>query len=240
MQTETQTNTVAKHGEYSEKGDYHRELDKNWKYYPVYIEKMRIVRNYLSTRKNLKILDLGCGEGVLVTEFRAKGYDITGVDFNYESAFVRKASILDTKLPAKSFDLILCLDVIEHLNFADQELALAEIKRLLKPNGVLYATLPNLAHLASRFTFFFLGRLLRTSSIERHPGDRPFHEFKKLIGKYLVVEKTSGIFPTYPLISLFTYIMPGSVVWWHRLYNSCIAFKSICFLNFFEARKTSD
>lgn len=236
MQVEIQ-NEPTKHGEYSTKGDYHRELDKNWKYYPVYVEKMRLVRNYLNNSNGKKIIDLGCGEGVLVAEFRAKGLDITGIDFNYKSQYVKQASILDTKLPAESVDLILCLDVIEHLNFQDQELALTEIKRILKPGGVLYATLPNLAHFASRITFLLFGKLLRTSSIERHPGDRPYGEYKKLIGKYLKVEKTRGIFPTYPLITLFTYLKPGRVVWWHRIYNSLFAIKSICFLNFFEARK---
>lgn len=228
---------IVKHGEYSNKGDYHRELDRNWIYYPIYVEKMRHVRKYLESHQSSKILDLGCGEGVLVSEYRSKGYNITGLDYNYESEFVRRGSIMSTGLPAEGYDLILCLDVIEHLNFSDQELALAEIKRLLKPGGTLYATLPNLAHFASRLTFLTLGKLLRTSEIERHPGDRPFGEYKKMIGKYLNVVKTFGIFPTYPLISLFTYLMPGKVVWWHRLYNSFLAFNCICFLNFFEAKK---
>jgi len=228
---------LTKSGEYSERGEYHLAIDKKWKYYPVYIEKMHLVRGYLAKCKNLKILDIGCGEGVLVNEYRAKGYDISGIDLNFESSFIRRASILETGFPSESFDLVLCLDVIEHLNIGDQEKALIEINRILKPRGIFYATIPNLAHFASRLKFLFLGQLVRTSSIDRHTGDRPFNEFKILVGKYFEIEKTYGIFPTYPLIAIFTYMFPWAVLGWHRLYNKYLAFSSLCFLNFFETRK---
>jgi SAM-dependent methyltransferase len=228
---------ISKNGEYAEKGEYHLALDTKWKYYPVYVEKTLRVRNYLKNCKNLKILDLGCGEGVLVNEYRAKAYDISGVDLNFESASVRSASILETGLSSESIDLVLCLDVIEHLNAEDQEKAIIEIKRILKPGGIFYATIPNLAHFSSRLTFLFFGRLLRTSSIDRHKGDRTFSEFKKLISQHFVIEKTYGIFPTYPLISIITYKFPWAVVGWHRLWNRFFAINSFCFLNFYEARK---
>jgi SAM-dependent methyltransferase len=230
---------ISKNGEYAEKGEYHLALDKKWKYYPVYVEKMHRVRNYLETRKNLKIIDMGCGEGVLVNEYRAKGYDISGIDLYFESSFIRRASILETGLPSESIDLVLCLDVIEHLNTEDQEGALLEIKRILKPDGIFFATIPNLAHFASRLKFLLCGQLVRTSSIDRHKGDRPFYEFKKLISQHFVIEKTYGIFPTYPLFTISTYLFPWAVVGWHHLWNKFFAINSFCFLNFFEARKQS-
>jgi 2-polyprenyl-3-methyl-5-hydroxy-6-metoxy-1,4-benzoquinol methylase len=75
--------------EYLARGDYHRELDESWAYLPVYLEKMRRVRRFLEGKQHLRILDVGCGEGVLVDEYHSKGYDIVGLDprLNLEHAF---------------------------------------------------------------------------------------------------------------------------------------------------------
>src|SRR5688572_19544878 len=69
--------------EYLARGDYHRELDESWAYLPVYLEKMRRVRRFLEGKQHLRILDVGCGEGVLVDEYHSKGYDIVGLDLNF-------------------------------------------------------------------------------------------------------------------------------------------------------------
>jgi len=172
------TQSPNREKEYCQKGDYHKQLDKDWRYYPVYIEKIRLIREFLSRQgKEKKILDLGCGEGVLVEEFRSQGYLVDGLDLNYESQFVKKGSILETGYADSSYDIVLCLDVLEHLQFEEQEKAICEMKRVLKPGGLLVLSLPNLAHFASRITFLLLGKLLRTSEPERHPGDRPIGEF---------------------------------------------------------------
>lgn len=230
---------VNRGGEYLIKGDYHKNLDKNWRFYPVYLAKIKLVENFLEEQgRNKKILDLGCGEGALVERFRARGYDIIGVDLNYESEAVRKKNITSTGLEDASFDIILCLDVIEHLSFADQQKALDEIKRLLKGGALAVLTIPNLAHLASRLAFLFFGRLIRTSEIERHVGDRPICEYLKMLKKRnLMVYRRQGIFPTFPLISLLTYYFPSKVVWWHKVLNKFFAYPNWCFLNFIVCRK---
>lgn len=224
--------------EYAKRGDYHKELDKNWPYYPIYIAKLNFVNKYLNKfPKDKKILDMGCGEGVLVEQFRNKGYDITGMDLYYSSEFVIKGNITDTKLDSDSFDLILCLDVIEHLNFEEQEKALKEIHRILKNEGVLLATIPNLAHFASRLSFLLTGRLFRTSKIERHKGDRPIDEYIDLIKKYFTIVKRKGIFPTFPISALLTYKFPSKVLLLHRVLNRVFARPNWCFLNVFICRK---
>ena len=198
---------------------------------------MKRVRSFLRGKQNLRIVDLGCGEGSLVEEFRAQGYNMTGVDFNYQSDSVKMGSILDVPHESNSVDIVLCLDVIEHLSLMDQEKAISEIHRILKPGGVFYATIPNLAHLASRLSFLVRGKLIRTSEIERHPGDRPFGEYVKLLKKQFVLEKTFGIFPTFPIISFLTYFIPSKVVWLHSIYNVLLPIKGWCFLNHFICRK---
>lgn len=235
------TMTITRDREYLVKGEYHKNLDKNWRYYPVYLEKMKLVEKFLKAHAaGKKILDLGCGEGVLVEKYKSRGYDILGSDLNYESANVRKLDMTNTGFASGSFDIVLCLDVIEHLPYADQEKALDEIKRLLKPGGLAVMTIPNLAHFSSRLSFLFLGRLLRTSEAERHVGDRPIWEYLKMLKKRgFAIIKRKGIFPTYPLCSLLTYFFPSKVVWWHKTLNKFFAVPGWCFLNFIICRKSS-
>lgn len=225
-------------GEYSRKKDYHLKLNPHWPYLPVYLAKMEFVRQFLDgfdPRK--KIIDLGCGEGALVKEYFEKGYKIFGLDANYQSKYVSRGDILNLKIPSRSFDLALCLDVLEHFSLADQPRALKEIKRILKPGGELLLVMPNLAHLASRFSFLFLGKLLRTSAIERHPGDRPLAEYLRLLSQVFSVLKVKGLFPTFPLISLFTLLVPAKVFFWHKIYNRLLAYPPICFETIIVARK---
>jgi 2-polyprenyl-3-methyl-5-hydroxy-6-metoxy-1,4-benzoquinol methylase len=226
-------------GEYAKKGEYHKKLSKKWRYYPIYVEKMKFIKDFLNKLpKNCKILDVGCGEGLLVEEFSKKGYNIIGLDLNYSSKYVKKGNLLKMPFKDDSFDLILCLDVLEHLSVSDQPIALAEIKRVLKKNGRFILAIPNLAHFASRISFLFTGRLIRTSEIERHPGDRPVKEYISLLKKNnLKIIKRKGLFPTFPLVSLLTYFIPSRSLWLHKIENIFFAFPEICFLDIFVCSK---
>jgi 2-polyprenyl-3-methyl-5-hydroxy-6-metoxy-1,4-benzoquinol methylase len=167
---------------YAELGDYHRKLPPNWSYTPTYLKKMRVVRRFLGTLPpGARILDAGCGEGVLVEEYAAKGYAIEGLDLNYASEYVRRGDILQMPHENARFDAVLLLDVFEHLAFADQPRALQEIGRVLQPGGQLLLSIPNLAHLNSRLKFFFKGQLHRTDCEENHLGERPMAENVHLI-----------------------------------------------------------
>ena len=105
------TSSVSRAGEYAERGDYHRELSKDWEFYPTYVAKMAMVREYLSALPaQTRVLDAGCGEGVLVEEFHTR-LDIIGVDPNYGSAQVKTALLAALPFPAASFDRGPCLDV---------------------------------------------------------------------------------------------------------------------------------
>lgn len=225
-------------GEYEIKGDYHKDLDPNWPYLPVYLEKMSWIEDYLSTiPKSYRILDAGCGEGLLVKKFREAGWNITGYDLNYQSEYVIQGDLLDIKFGDGSFNMILCLDVLEHISFENQGQVLREFSRLLKPGGTLVLSVPNLAHMASRLSFMFTGNLVRTSTIDRHPGDRPSREYNALICENFTIEKVTGIFPTFPILSLLTLKIPSKIVWLHRIYNRVFPFPGIGFLNIFECKK---
>ena len=229
---------IQRTGEYIEKGDYHKSIDRDWSYYPVYATKMEYIEKYLKEHgKGKKILDAGCGEGVLVEKFKSRGFDIVGFDKHYESEFVQKDDILNSNFSDASFDLILCLDVLEHLTYFRQEKAVSEINRILKPGGVFLCTIPNLAHFTSRISFLFLGNLLHTSDVHRHIGDRPIREYLDIFKNKFTIIKRKGFFPTFLIISLLTVTIPSKVVWLHRLYNLTVAYPNWCFLNLVVCRK---
>ncbi|HEX2698409.1 MAG TPA: methyltransferase domain-containing protein [Anaerolineales bacterium] len=226
-------------GEYARRGDYHIELPLDWPYLPVYLEKMALVRRFLDTcRPDQVIYDMGCGEGVLVNEYRQAGFQIIGMDLNYSSEFIVQRDFLNSGIPDNSTDVIICTDVLEHLIFVDQARAISEFARILRPGGRALISVPNLAHFASRVSFFFTGKLVRTSSIERHPGDRPVHEYIRMFQKYFQIARRRGVFPTFPIISVFTLIMPSNVIWLHKIYNRLLGYPNWCFLNIFYLIKT--
>lgn len=227
-----------RNGEYSEKGEYHRELDRNWRYYPIYLAKIDYLKKlFTNVPKKSKILDLGCGEGVFIQYLVENGFDAYGIDLNYSSNLVTQGNILRTGLEDDSFDVITSLDVLEHLNYSEQNTALAEIYRILKPGGTAIISVPNLAHFSSRFSFLLTGRLLRTSSIERHPGDRPYIEFRNLISRHFIIQKSKGIFPTFPLTLYLTVKTPSIMVPWHNFLNALGFPLGWCFLNIFTCSK---
>ena len=227
--------------EYARKGDYHRNLDPNWSYTPTYLRKMHHIRRFLSgLPKEARILDAGCGEGVLSEEFLKKGYRIEGIDLNYASKYVTQGDILDmTNLyEDEHFDAVLLLDVFEHLAFADQPVALKEIKRVLRPGGHFLVSIPNLAHWNSRFQFAFHGNLDRSDIELNHIGERPMKENIKLLSDAgFKTERIVGITLTVPF--LYRRVIcrrPARFRWLHDLLEY-FAVPSLSMLNLFWCRK---
>lgn len=225
--------------EYSERGEYHRTPDIRWSYLPVYRMKLDYVRNYFrAVYPNIRILDVGCGEGVMVEEYSKKGYDITGVDLNYGSKHVIRGDARSLPFKDGRFDIVLALDVLEHVDYNDQHKVLEEMKRVLKPNGKALISVPNLAHLISRLSFLIRGKPIRTSSPERHIGELTLYEWKRIITDHkFTINKTKGLFPTLPLVSLLRHLMPERMLWLPKLVTYIPTPASWCFQTIIEAKK---
>jgi SAM-dependent methyltransferase len=103
-----------------------------------------------------RILDAGCGSGRNMVELARYGR-VSGVELSPLSVEVARGrgvgqvvagSITKMPLATDSFDLAVCLDVIEHLD--DDRGALRELRRVVAPGGVLVVTVPAYQWLWSR------------------------------------------------------------------------------------------
>jgi SAM-dependent methyltransferase len=92
--------------------------------------------------KDMRILDWGCGVGVLVAEGRAAGYDVVGCDFDANGAHLSAIRAQDYRLPYPdhSIDVVISNQVLEHV--MDYDGSLAELRRVLKPGGAFLHMFP--------------------------------------------------------------------------------------------------
>lgn len=243
---ETDPQEPYRNWEYVRSGDYHRNLDPNWSYTPTYMRKMRHVGQWLDhfaenhAGAETRILDAGCGEGVLVEEYTARGWQIEGLDLNYESTYVRRGDLLAMPYEDNRFDVILLLDVFEHLAYADQPRALQELQRVLKPDGWLLASIPNLAHLNSRIQMLLRGRLDRTDSEINHLGERPIAENVVLLeANGFHIQRIIGITLTVPwLYRRLICRYPAKFRWLHDLLEQ-FAIASLAMVDIFICQRAN-
>jgi 2-polyprenyl-3-methyl-5-hydroxy-6-metoxy-1,4-benzoquinol methylase len=103
------------------------------------------------------VLDVGCGRGVLLEEFRRRGWEVQGTELSEQAASYARQTLnipveigsLETlHFPANHFDAITLWHVLEHV--ANPRALLVEINRILKPDGVLLVAVPNFGSFEAR------------------------------------------------------------------------------------------
>ncbi|MFH2105104.1 MAG: class I SAM-dependent methyltransferase [Parcubacteria group bacterium] len=122
------------------------------------------------TAKTLNVLDIGCGDGRLAETLIRQGHTVTGLDIN--EVALKKAAQRGLKpvktdleitwpLPAAQYDVVLMLDVLEHV--VGQDHMLAESWRVLKKGGWLIIAYPNHFDIRNRFRMLFGGGIVHWS-----------------------------------------------------------------------------
>ncbi len=100
--------------------------------------------------KGKKILDIGCGEGGVLTPFEKEGYHCTGLEYSLDRVrYAREKGSSNINFiqgnieefsSEEQYDVILMLDVIEHLH--KKLSALQNIKRMLSEEGIVVISFP--------------------------------------------------------------------------------------------------
>lgn len=111
------------------------------------------IKRLLPKNEKIKILDFGCGDGILIKYMKRNNPKslFYGVDVSKKIIQINKKKISFAKFyvtsdggrlpfPNNSFDFIVSTDVIEHIY--DTEYAFRELSRVLKPNGKILLSTP--------------------------------------------------------------------------------------------------
>ena len=131
----------------------HKWWDKNSEFKPLHeINPLRL--NYIDQIVGLqdkRVLDVGCGGGILSESMFYKGADVTGIDLGEKALNVAKLHQLESgakvsyqlisveELAAKepaSFDVVTCMEMLEHV--PDPAAIVAACAKLVKPGGSVF------------------------------------------------------------------------------------------------------
>lgn len=137
--------------------NYLRQIDKILQFEPdpAFARRARIIFENLNLEGDEKVLEIGCGWGFYLKTLKSIWPDlrITGIDLNQkyldkarkflENLAVQLIKGDATALPFedKTFDRVIASEVLEHI--LDDEKAISEMYRVLKPGGIAIITVPN-------------------------------------------------------------------------------------------------
>jgi 2-polyprenyl-3-methyl-5-hydroxy-6-metoxy-1,4-benzoquinol methylase len=116
-------------------------------------EKRQFSTMFLSDLPPGRVLDIGCGDGLLLYQMHLKGWSVIGLDFDRDAIEAARekygkfgfellqTDLMSARFPDNSFDAVTMNHVIEHV--PDPIALLAEVNRILKPGGRLVSITPN-------------------------------------------------------------------------------------------------
>jgi 2-polyprenyl-3-methyl-5-hydroxy-6-metoxy-1,4-benzoquinol methylase len=121
--------------------------EKLWWYRILHEKILAEIEVKFGSKKDITILDIGCGTGGLLAFLRKKNYiDLQGIDYSERSIHFSKLrnlnvqklniDLIQTIFQNQKFDVIICNDVLYCLDKLQISNALQNIKVLLKPDGI--------------------------------------------------------------------------------------------------------
>jgi 2-polyprenyl-3-methyl-5-hydroxy-6-metoxy-1,4-benzoquinol methylase len=181
--------------------------------------RLAIIREMVAETPGLRILEVGSGGGHVLRMFKRSkliAVDVSGVFLDtarrnlsgYDAEFVH-GELVKLGLPAASFDRIICTEVLEHTT--NPEEILAEMARLLQPNGRAVITVPNDYLIEGLKSFvrrtpagWLLGGQVNWGGDQYHIHKWRPSEFRALLSRFFAVEdQRAAPFGTLPIRACF-------------------------------------
>lgn len=108
-----------------------------------------LLQEFEPYRRNNRILEIGCGQGDFLQEAQKNGWETHGTEFSAQAVEIcrkRRIHVYHGKLhphlfPPEYFDVIISIEVIEHINNPQEEMQY--IASFLRKGGLFYCTTPN-------------------------------------------------------------------------------------------------
>ena len=141
------------------------------------------LKNKKKPLENVKILDIGCGGGLLSEPLSRLGAKVVGIDASEKNIKVAKIHSKKNNLNIKyfcsspekfkteiKFDVILNMEIIEHVN--DVEFFLKSCSKLLKKNGIMFVATLNKTLKSYLFAIIGAEYILRWLPIGTHEWEK--------------------------------------------------------------------
>ena len=178
-----------------------------------------IVDNKKSLLSGLKLIDIGCGGGLICAPMSELGARVTGLDANEHNIKAATSYAKRTKLnieyindtieeyikSPKKYDIVLCLEVIEHV--ANQKEFVNNISTLVAPGGVLIFSTINRTKKAYLLAIMMAEYVLRWVPRQTHNYSkfiRPSEFVRMLEGTTLRLSELKGL--TFSMLSQNWYL----------------------------------
>ena len=135
-----------------------------------------------------RVLEVGAGSGAFALRLQKLGFEVEACDLFAGQFRVPDIPFcvadISSALPYHdgSFDLVTCLETIEHLE--DQFTFARECVRVLRPGGRLLITTPNILSLASRWQYFWTGFFPLAPRPMKEHQRAPVHDHIHLLTYY--------------------------------------------------------
>ena len=165
------------------------------------------IKNENKPLERIKILDIGCGGGLLSEPMKRLGADVVGIDASNKNIQVAKIHAKKNKLDIKyictspenfetknKFDVILNMEIIEHVE--DVDFFLKSCSKLLKKNGIMFVATLNKTLKSYVFAIIGAEYILRWLPIGTHDWEKfikPNHLIDSLKKHNLKVDKIDGM-----------------------------------------------